>query len=323
MKIHRTPAPSRLGLARVVGTETVARRRHRITLSLGPDLEYFRPYFPDVAEPSGTTIIGPVHTATYLPVGEQDLYQLEPIPPPFGDLFTSGPEPYAHDAVKATSRRYFTLRASPTDPDEVFIDFVLHDNPGLATQWALGANVGDPLLFDATIVERDELPVVDSYLLLGDDVALPAVAVILEQLPPSARARVILDVTDEDDHWDFDTQADVDVTWLHRGHVPAGTNTRLLHALCDLQWPNGDVYVWVMGEANEMHEVRTHLKAERQLRPSNYNINGVWLYGQLTSHISAVEGARFNDRITSGMSLGNISPPEEYISPPERFGRGD
>lgn len=323
MKIHMTPAPSRTGMARVVGAEPVAERRHRVTLSLGPDLRYFRPYFPDVAEADGATVIGACHTAMYLPVGEQDLYQLKPIPAPFGDRFMSGPEPYADDAVKATSRRYFTLRTTP-DPDQVFIDFVLHDNPGLATQWALGASIGDPLLFDATVVEREELPAADCYVILGDDVAIPAVAVILEQLPASARALVFLEVTDEDDHWDFDTTADVDVTWLHRGSTPAGTNLLLVQALRDLPWPDGEVYVWFTGEGNEAYEVRTFVKGERQLTHKSYSINGVWRYGHLTSHVSAEEGARFNDILLKlGMSLEDMTPPEEYISPPERFGRWD
>ncbi|TFZ33825.1 siderophore-interacting protein, partial [Pseudomonas syringae] len=57
----------------------------------------------------------------------------------------------------------------------------------------------------------------DSYLLIGDDTAIPAIARRLESLPANRAALVAVEVAPPHEHSVSDTAAQVDVIWLVRG----------------------------------------------------------------------------------------------------------
>ncbi|MEH3089227.1 MAG: siderophore-interacting protein [Microbacterium arborescens] len=100
--------------------------------------------------------------------------------------------------------RTYTTRAVRRGAREVDIDMVAHDVLGPASAWIAEARVGDEVCSSSDRPRRtavvsygiDFVPpaATDAILLAGDETAAPAIAVILEQLPPEARGTVVLEV---------------------------------------------------------------------------------------------------------------------------------
>lgn len=118
--------------------------------------------------------------------------------------------------------RSYTLRALRRRPDEIDIDFVLHEPAGPASRWASCASAGDrvvllgPAVADNRAIRFRPPEDADLVVLWGDETAVPAASAILEGLPAGTRARVWLEVQHAGDIQDLATDADAEVTWLVR-----------------------------------------------------------------------------------------------------------
>jgi NADPH-dependent ferric siderophore reductase len=201
--------------------------------------------------------------------------EIEPrMPAPRGD--GSPPPP---DEPRPVIRTY-TPRSYDPEAGELTVDFVIHGE-GPASEWAERARPGDRLLV-AGPGGRFQLGLDPAhYVVAGDESALPAIGTLLEALPRSARADVLVEVIDEGDHLDVASQADglePRVTWLHRGlHDPAGS--LLEQALRDADLGQED-RVWVACEALVVRDIRRHLLVERGLDRDAILTRGYWRRGE-------------------------------------------
>ncbi len=128
------------------------------------------------------------------------------------DAMPTGPDWYPEwrelDPAGRPPFRTYTTRAVRHEVLEVDIDMVAHDVQGPASRWIRDAATGDELMIVAPSV-ADEPPhlgvdfvppaEVEQYLLVGDETAAPAIAVILEQLPPHARGVVVVEFPEDED----------------------------------------------------------------------------------------------------------------------------
>lgn len=119
--------------------------------------------------------------------------------PTTGDWYTTWRE---MDETARPPIRTYTTRAVRNHLSEVDIDMVVHEVSGPASKWIAQATVGDQLLILAPTTQFtgvnygiDFIPPQDTkaFLLAGDETAAPAVAAILEQLPPEARGTVVME----------------------------------------------------------------------------------------------------------------------------------
>ncbi|MGW0467460.1 siderophore-interacting protein [Streptomyces sp. NPDC003027] len=209
--------------------------------------------------------------------------QPEPALPPLDD-----PDLYAvlgawramPDDERAVMRSY-TVREQRTAPDEVDIDFALHEDGGPACRWAQQARPGDkvvvlgPAVADNTGV-RFRLPAdADSVLIWADETALPAASAILEWLPAETRARVYLEVPYSGDRLELATEADATVTWLVREEgAPSAVD-----AVRGAELPGEAPYVWIAGESGSVKALRRHFVNERQLDRRRVTFVGYWRKG--------------------------------------------
>jgi len=149
------------------------------------------------------------------------------------------------------ARRDYTPRRFDNAARELVIEFALHGD-GPAAEWAARAAPGHTLAIGgpkgSMIVPLDY----DWHLLAGDETAFPAVARRLEELPPGARAIVILQAADVADRRSFASAADVALQWV-------ATDAELLSAVRALALPDGDGYAWCAGEASCMAALRREL----------------------------------------------------------------
>jgi NADPH-dependent ferric siderophore reductase len=177
--------------------------------------------------------------------------------------------------------RTYTPRYHDHAARALTVDFVIHGE-GPASEWAERARPGDRLLV-AGPGGRFQLGLEPAhYVVAGDESALPAIGTLLEALPRSARADVLVEVVDEGDHLDLAGRADAglrpEVTWLHRGpSAPAG---RLLEQALRAVDLGREDRVWVACEALVVRDVRRHLLVDRGLDRGAILTRGYWRSGE-------------------------------------------
>jgi NADPH-dependent ferric siderophore reductase len=195
------------------------------------------------------------------------------------------PEPLTLESARAQwSRvrprtRTYTVRRYDPDAAECDFDFVLHGEHGLASRWAQRARPGDPLIFVGPSPAYRPAPDAGGYLLAGDETALPAMAAILRMLPAGARATVLVEVADAGEEQPLPTDADAEITWLHRDGRAAGRNDLLEAAVRAASLPV-DPEAWVAGERAAVLAVRRHLLDERGLARHRVRPTTYWRHGQ-------------------------------------------
>ncbi|CAM3853097.1 NADPH-dependent ferric-chelate reductase [Pseudomonas reidholzensis] len=139
--------------------------------------------------------------------------------------------------VRPTMREY-TPRRFDLAAGELDIDFVLHGD-GPASTWAAQATPGHTLNIAgprASLVVPD---IFDSYLLIGDETAIPAIARRLDELPAGRQVLAIIQVEDEQERQPLPSKAQVEVIWVRR------QDEDLLALVKRLSLPAGKLYSWV------------------------------------------------------------------------------
>jgi len=221
-------------------------------------------------EMAGFATRGPAeHIRVFFPAPGQDA----PVLPTWGP---GGPA-YPEGQQRPTSRVY-TPRRWDADTLELDIDFVLHgEGPG--SVWAERARPGAKLAISGPGGAYQIDPGADWYLIGGDESALPAIATILQALPPSTPARVYVEVAEAAEEQKLESAAPSDVTWLHRGSLDGVPGQLLEAAVRDADWPAGSGRVWVGCEALVMRNIRRHLFHERGMDRGAIHTHGYWKQG--------------------------------------------
>lgn len=204
---------------------------------------------------------------------------------------------------------------------EVDIDMVVHPVDGPASAWIAEAGVGDEVVLLGPTTDSaadyggvDFLPPARTgrYLLAGDETAAPAIAVILEQLPATARGIAVLEVPDPADIGYLPQHPGFDVRVFPRDGggrgqalvaegsraadelAPAGTAHPVEEVDVDQEilWeaPRGarggaalrstPLYAWLAGEAGAIKALRRHLVGELGLDRRSVAFMGYWRCGK-------------------------------------------
>ncbi|MFJ4740510.1 siderophore-interacting protein [Streptomyces sp. NPDC088775] len=175
--------------------------------------------------------------------------------------------------------REYTVRRYDQAAGEIDIDIAAHDG-GLASDWARAARPGDVMHLAGPPGGLIVPHAYDRYLLAGDITALPAIARRLEELPRSAKGWAFVEVVDAAQEIELSAPEGVEVRWLHRGDLPAGTGDALERAVTAVTVPEGErVYVWVAGEAGQIKPLRRWARDELRLDRADHDITGYWKRG--------------------------------------------
>ena len=177
--------------------------------------------------------------------------------------------------------RTYTIRWVNLEAQELAIDFVVHGDEGLAGPWAAAAEPGDALTFTGPGGAYNPAPDADWYLFAGDDAAIPAIAASIEALTPEARGVAFLEVDSADDVLQITAPAGVELHWLQRNGVPAGSSELLLESLRTMEWLPGRVDVFAHGERGYMKGLREIFFVQRGLERSQVSLSGYWAQGRV------------------------------------------
>ncbi|MBI6940661.1 siderophore-interacting protein [Pseudomonas putida] len=155
------------------------------------------------------------------------------------------------DGGARPTMREYTPRRIDLVTNELDIDFVLHGD-GPASTWAAQAAPGQTLNIAgprASLVVPD---IFDSYLLIGDETALPAIGRRLEELPAGRQVLAVVQIEDEQERQPLQSKAQVDVIWVKR-------EEDLLTLLKGLPLPGGQLYSWVALEKSLTRQAKALL----------------------------------------------------------------
>lgn len=251
-------APPNFRLARVSAVRDVTPHMRRITFS-GSDLARYATddniHVGLVIPPEGEEPVWPT-------VGRDGLIQWQ-------------------DGSGRPAMRRYTIRRQDAAAGTLDIDFVVHEDAGPGSAFALRAKPGDivGLLGPGGGGIRFEA---DWYLLAGDETALPAIGRILEALPPQARGIALIEVADAAEEQQIDTRAGIEIRWLHRNGAAAGTTALLADAIRETPLPEQgtSVFAWVACELDGFKAIRAHLRKERGLKKGQHLVVAYWRRGK-------------------------------------------
>jgi NADPH-dependent ferric siderophore reductase len=160
---------------------------------------------------------------------------------------------------------------------ELDVEIVLHGD-GPLSAWAGRARPGDRAAISGTGRGYEVDQAARSFLLAGDESALPAIAMLLDALSGTADVMAFIEVADPSGRRELGTRPGVAVVWcdLAAGAPPGSA---MLKAVTTAAFGE-DVRVWAAGEAAAMQRLRRHLFDERVLSRSQVVVRGYWKHGR-------------------------------------------
>lgn len=191
-------------------------------------------------------------------------------------LFATSPEEqvaldnldFGRDTWRPTMREY-TPRRIDLVAGELDIDFVLHGD-GPASTWAAQAQVGQVLNIAGPRASMVVPDIFDSYLLIGDETAIPAIARRLEELPASRKVLAVIEIEDAQEQQLLASKAQVEVIWVQR-HQQA-----LLGVVKALTLPEGQLYTWVALEKSLTRQAKRLLIDEKGVKEDLIKAAAYW-----------------------------------------------
>ena len=201
--------------------------------------------------------------------------------------------------------RSYTVRAWDAAAARMVVDLVVHEG-GVASTWARSARAGDVVY--VTEAMGWYRPPADAtwQLLVADLAGLPALARVVEELPPGTLAHVVAEVPAADDRIEVASAADVTWSWV----VGAGNDvgpSRLAACVAGFEAPQGPGYVWFAGEASTSRAVRKHLRHGRGWSATRCTTLGYWRldaerwdarYAEVAPSLESV----YTDAVAAGVS---------------------
>ena len=172
------------------------------------------------------------------------------------------------EGVKPTMREYTPRRIDLVN-NELDLDFVLHGD-GPASTWAAQAKPGHTLNIAGPRGSLVVPDIFDSYLLVGDETAIPAIGRRLEELSAGRKVLAVIEIEDAQERQPLPSKADVHVIWVER-HAQS-----VLEVLAGLQLPAGELYAWVALEKALTRKAKALLLEENGVADDRLKAAAYW-----------------------------------------------
>jgi len=176
------------------------------------------------------------------------------------------------DGQRPTIRTFTPIRDEAAT-SELALDIVLH-GAGAASAWATSATAGDHAAISGPgrgyVADHDA----SSFLLVGDETAIPAISQLIEALPAERPVQVGIEVRYPEAIRKFPARPATQVEWclLSAGAAPGSAQFDYVQG-ADLE---PGVRIWAAGEAAAMQRIRRHLFDDRGVDRSRTMIRGYW-----------------------------------------------
>tara|TARA_R110002167_G_scaffold117110_3_gene292795 strand:- start:502 stop:1263 length:762 start_codon:yes stop_codon:yes gene_type:complete len=232
-------------LTRVTAIHNIATHLKRFVLS-GPDLAGF---------PSGQD---GAHVKVLLPHPGEALPNLD----------IKGENP----AIK----RSYTIREFDASNKELVIDFVIDCHQGPATDWAVGAKVGDYLGIAGPGARKLTDFNAGSYLLIGDITSVNAVNGYAKFIQPQATIKALVTVPTRSDIIAMDGEEQLQISWRIEDENPEDMAVCVRDLATNMS-SNSQVFIGL--EASQLREVKSMLLSDLAFNRLNIHATGYWKKG--------------------------------------------
>lgn len=193
--------------------------------------------------------------------------------------------------VDKPSTRTYTLANQRSSPDEIDVDFMIHNHNdlclavtandtthGIGVPWSLHTKAGDEVSFFGPGPVRFINLDADYFLLAADMTGLPALKANLKLLPDNARGKVFIEILSEDDKQHLKTPANIELTWIINNN-PGSDESLLFHAIKKVESQSGQIAVWTACEFKTMKKIRHYFKVDLGIEKTYLYISSYWKKG--------------------------------------------
>lgn len=174
--------------------------------------------------------------------------------------------------------RVYTIRALDVDKGVITVDFVVHPGESVGAAWALQAVPGMKI----GIMGPVGRPVRQAqwYVMGADETGLPALARLLETLPPQTKGVAFVEIADDSERQEIANTTGIELHWLTRGGVPAGEDQRLAEAVRSVAWRKDfSAFGWFAAEAAAAKVIREHWRGTLGLGRDETLATAYWRRG--------------------------------------------
>ncbi|MCE0508873.1 siderophore-interacting protein [Microbacterium aurugineum] len=194
-------------------------------------------------------------------------------------FFPLGPTGSVEELRASPSREYTPLAWGD---DWLDVEFAVHGDQGVAAPWAatapLGSMIGVGGPRGSAVLSGDP----DSWLLVGDETAIPAIRRFAALIPAGTPARIVVETVNQGREFEID--APVDIEWLHRGEAPSGSALiAFLETLTADDAVGDDPFVFIAAEQSIVKPGRALLE-RWGVDPTKAVVKGYWKRGEAEYH---------------------------------------
>ncbi len=194
-------------------------------------------------------------------------------------FFPSGPVESVEQMRAAPSREYTPLAWGD---DWLDVEFAVHGDAGVGAPWAatapLGATIGVGGPRGSAVLSGGP----ESWLLVGDETAIPAIRRFAALIPDGVPARIVVETVSAGREIEID--APVEVEWLHRGDAAEGSALiAFLDGLTAADAVGDDPFVFIAAEQSVVKPGRA-LLTRWGVDGGNAVVKGYWKRGEAEYH---------------------------------------
>jgi len=185
--------------------------------------------------------------------------------------------------------RTFTVQSSDPVAGTLTVDFALHEPVGHAPagDWARAAQPGDLLGYRGPSDKKLTRFEADTYILVADMTALPAIAAILADMPRDAVGHAFIEITQPEDAQNLDAPEGIEINWLVHPD-PSQASRQAIDAVKALP-VSQNCQVAVIGEHSVVATLKDYFFGELGLDPDANYISPYWKIGLVEEEHQALK----------------------------------
>ncbi len=204
-------------------------------------------------------------------------------------------------SAPAPVQRAYTVRHFDSENRTLTFDVALHEFGPMMT-WLGHARCGDVVGLLGTrhdFVPSDE---VDHYLLVADSSGVPAVAAVLESLPPTVTATVFVQVESPDDRALVPEHPGAEIYWTISPPC-SGANSPLELAVRSHPRTHGRTLTWIAAEASVVRPLRQFALHQLDIHRDDLHAVAYWKAGQSGAERDAISTEKYSKALRDGVDI--------------------
>jgi NADPH-dependent ferric siderophore reductase len=173
--------------------------------------------------------------------------------------------------------RTYTIRQFLEPQQLLIVDFVRHEEFGIAANWAIQAQPGHVLGLAGPGGPKRFNPHANYWIFIGDLSALPMISASLEQLPEHAHGQIWIEIENKTEQIEFIYPPSMQLHWIIQEQE---IETQIINSLKHLDWDSKQISVSLAGENARVVSLRHIFRNQFKLEKSHLYAVPYWKQGE-------------------------------------------